>query len=510
MRLRSLADLDIDRAWRHVLSWARGDVMDVPDRLPYELADRVWDGQPRLQREHEVQPVHLVMATKVGLQTIRPFVRPHVRDMLLYQALVDELRDPIEAALPDRQTLFSYRLTAGTSDDAFAGTPQWRDFHEASMVGVAENPDVYVIGGDLSSFFLTVDLSRLRRELLDIGGNRAVVRDLYDLLQAWDEQGVRGLPQELPPSGPLANIYLQRLDEILGAGAVDFWRYSDDFIALTQTFGTARLLLDVLERELYERGMSLGSGKTSIKRAATVLGELTTFEDELDEALASLLADAGGDYEPPKSQVDDAKLELLKGAFDDAIEALRQDLYPRRELIASLRGFASRRDGHAVTQVPYMMQRMPGLTSACMQYLAKLRAPERPAVIEALAEVIDQPFHRDQEWVHILRACLHVPDRGLGESADRFAELARGSDAPLVRARALLAWSRRALPSVRAPLEAFFEAESLMWRGYAVASLKGRSSTIRDQLSAHWSRQSKTIDELIQALDDRPLRWSVM
>jgi hypothetical protein len=450
------------------------------------------------------------MATKVGLQTIRPFVRPHVRDMLLYQALVDELRDPIEAALPDRQTLFSYRLTAGTSDDAFAGTPQWRDFHEASMLGVAENPEAYVISGDLSSFFLTVDLSRLRRELLDIGGNSAVVRDLYDLLRAWDEQGVRGLPQGLPPSGPLANIYLLRVDEILGAGAVDFWRYSDDFLALTKNFGSARLLLDVLERELYERGMSLGSGKTSIKRAATVLGELATFEDELDEALVSLIADAGGDYEPSKSEVDDAKLELLKGAFDDALEALHQDSYPRRELIASLRGFASRRDGHAVTQVPYMMQRMPGLTSECMQYLTKLRAPERLAMIEALTEIVDQPFHRDQEWVHILRACLRVPDRGLTECADRFSDLALESDSPLVRARALLAWSRHAPPSVSTPAAAFFEAESLMWRGYAVASLKGRGSTIRDQLSAEWSRESKKIDELIQALQERPLRWSVM
>jgi len=213
------------------LSWARGDIMDVPDRLPYELADRVWESQPRLRREHEVQPVQLVMATKVGTQTIRPFVRPHVGDMLLFQALIDRLRGPIEAALPERDTLFSYRLSRTTADDPVAGSPQWRDFHEASALGVADSPDSYVVRGDLSSFFLTVDLSRLRGDLLDLGGDGEAIRDLFDLLHAWRQQGVRGPPQGLPPSGPLANVYLLPMDRVLEDGAVAYWRFSDDFLA---------------------------------------------------------------------------------------------------------------------------------------------------------------------------------------------------------------------------------------------------------------------------------------
>src|SRR5450755_2649884 len=314
--------------------------MDVPDRLPFELADRLWSGQPQVRREHEVQPVQLVMATKIGTQTIRPFVRPHVRDMLLFQALIDALRSSIEAALPGRDTVFSYRLSEGSVDDPLAGTPQWRDFHETSTLGVAENPTAYVIRGDLSSFFLTVGLIRLRQDLLELGGNGSAVRDLHDLLQAWRGQGVRGLPQGLPLSGPLANIYLQQLDRVLRERAMVYWRYSDDFLALTDSFASARQLLDVLERELYERGMSLGSGKTSIKRAETVLAELQTPEEELNDALASLLEFAGGDYAPSEGDIEDAKLDLLKNAFTEAVAALRLDSYPRRELISALRGFA--------------------------------------------------------------------------------------------------------------------------------------------------------------------------
>lgn len=484
--------------------------MDVPDRLPYELADRVWEGQPRLRREHEVQPVHVVMATKLGTQTLRPFVRPHVGDMLLFQALIDRLRGPIEAALPNRDNVFSYRLARTTADDPFAGTPQWRDFHEASSLGVAENPGTYVVRGDLSSFFLTVDLSRLRTDLLDIGGDAAPVRDLHDLLQEWRRQGVRGLPQGLPPSGPLANIYLLPVDRILTEGAIAYWRYSDDFLALTESYSAARQLLDALERELYARGMSLGSGKTSIKRAETVLSELETAEEQLDDAVQSMVDLAGLDYGPSEDEIEGARLDLVKQSFDDSISQLRLDIYPRHELIAALRHLAKARDPHAVGGVPYVMLRMPGLTSECMRYFTKLRAPDAPAVADALTEIVGMSFHRDQEWVHILRAAIRVAHQRLAGSADRFAELALTHRSPLVRARALLAWGRHAEEDEAGTAEAFFEHEAQMWRGYAIAAMNGRSEAAREELYAYWGIENRSVRRLIEALDERPVRWAHM
>ena len=484
--------------------------MDVPDRLPYELADRVWESQPRLRREHEVQPVQVVMATKIGTQTIRPFVRPHVGDMLLFQALIDRLRGPIEAALPERDPLFSYRLSRTTADDPFAGSPQWRDFHDASVLAVAGSADSYVVRGDLSSFFLTVDLSRLRGDLLDLGGDGEAIRDLYDLLQAWRQQGVRGLPQGLPPSGPLANIYLLPLDRVLEDEAVAYWRFSDDFLALTENFASARRLLDDLERVLYERGMSLGSGKTSIKRAETVLSELATPEEALDDAVQSMVDLAGLDYGPSESDLDVARLDLLKQSFDDAVAELRRDTYPRRELIGALRGFAKERDPYGVADVRYVMARMPGLTSECMRYFTKLRARDAPEVGEALEVIVSQVFHRDQEWVHILRACLRLADRRLLGVADRFSTLALEHQSPLVRARALLAWGRHAEENETRPAEQFFSREAQMWRGYAVAAMKGRSQAVRASLYKRWASENQSVGELIEKLDERPISWSHM
>lgn len=235
MRLGALDHVDLERSWQRVLTWARGDIMDVPDRLPYELADRVWDSSPELSVEHDIQPVHLVMATKVGTQTIRPFVRPHVRDMLLFHALMDALRDPIESALPDRDTVFSYRVSSLEHDDPFDGSPRWRDFSTEAKSGIAASPDAYVVRGDVSSFFLTVDLDRLDRDLLEVGADPLVVEDLSSLLHGWHHQGVRGLPQGVPASGALANLYLRALDHRLREKAVSYWRYSDDFVAITDT-----------------------------------------------------------------------------------------------------------------------------------------------------------------------------------------------------------------------------------------------------------------------------------
>ena len=44
------------------------------------------------------------------------------------------------------------------------------------------------------------------------------------------------MPQGLPPSGPIANMYLLPLDRILSQGAIGYWRYSDDFVAITDDF----------------------------------------------------------------------------------------------------------------------------------------------------------------------------------------------------------------------------------------------------------------------------------
>src|SRR4051794_18336120 len=119
MRLRSFDDLDFELAWARVLSWVRDSTqLSVPDRLPFEVLARIYDDvAPPIRREHHLAPVTLVVSSKKS-GTARPFVRASPRDVLLYQALVDDLASDIENALPPRDVVFAYRQDLAGSTSA--------------------------------------------------------------------------------------------------------------------------------------------------------------------------------------------------------------------------------------------------------------------------------------------------------------------------------------------------------------------------------------------------------
>ena len=98
-QLSSLDQLAPDQAWVRLMHWVRRGVGDVPDRLPYEFLDITAEGNPALGPAHVVEPTHLILATKAGHQTLRPFVRVSPRDLFLYWALVDALQPRLEEAL---------------------------------------------------------------------------------------------------------------------------------------------------------------------------------------------------------------------------------------------------------------------------------------------------------------------------------------------------------------------------------------------------------------------------
>ena len=136
MNLRSLDTLNVPQAWRRLLFRMRRFI-DVPDRLPFEVMDRLSSHAPTLSSPHHLRPVTTVMASK-GTGTVRPFVRLSPYDLLLYQALVDALADDIEAALGSREKVFAYRMGGVTDDDPFSGSPKWFDFI-ASVRGILQS-----------------------------------------------------------------------------------------------------------------------------------------------------------------------------------------------------------------------------------------------------------------------------------------------------------------------------------------------------------------------------------
>ena len=506
MRLRSLDVLDLDRSWQRVLTHVRSGVMDVPDRLPFEIAARLWVDGVHLDPDHQVQQVERVPATKPAQSTVRPFVRVHPRDMLLYQALVDALRDPLEAVLGPRDEVFAYRLSPLDCDDPLEGSPHWRDFNVALHQLAIDDLSGYIIEGDVSSFFLNIDLNELERRLLELDCNGSVVRDLSALLRGWAAQGIRGLPQGILPSSPLGNFYLSPLDQFFRNNSIPFVRYMDDLAVRCPSHHEARNLLDQIEGILYEDGLSLGGGKTAILRTESVLIRLTP-EEGIEELITALREEA--DYAPGEEEIEEIRLAEVCNIFDSSIAALSEDVYRRSELTFALRQLSRAKDPHAITAVPQLLLRIPGLTPVACRYLESVATPEhRQAVTSALIELTSDRFHRVQEWLNILRAIQVISGRAAAALVPLLEELALEHVHPLVRGRALLAWGAQSADDDFDIADRFFAREDRQWLPYAVVAVQGKNPNDRDGRYERWSGEGRGLAHLADSIRGQKFAWS--
>jgi Reverse transcriptase (RNA-dependent DNA polymerase) len=496
----------LDRSWQRIVTHVRGAVMDVPDRLPYEVAARSWADGVTLDVDHQVQPVQRVPATKPGNSTVRPFVRVHPRDLLLYQALLDAIREPIESVLGSREEVFAYRLSPLGIDDPLEGSPHWRDFNVALHQLAVEDLDGYVIEGDVSSFFLNIDLDELERRLLEVECNGAVVRDLSALLRGWAAQGVRGLPQGILPSSPLGNFYLSPLDRFFRDHDVPFVRYMDDFAVRCPSHHKARELLDQIEEVLYEDGLSLGGGKTAILRTESVLIRLTP-EEGIDELIAALREEV--DYAPGPEEIEEIRLDEVRGIFDSALAALGEDRYQRSEFTFALRQLSRAKDPHAITGIPQVLLRIPGLAPVACRYLESVSTAEnRDTVTEALVQLTSDRFHRVQEWLNILRSIQVIPDRGAKRLVPLLEKLSLHHEHPLVRARAVLAWGAQSGANDFSVADHFFAQEQRSWLEYALIAVQSKKNQGREERYLRWSGEGRGLARLADSIRSQRFAWS--
>ena len=359
--------------------------MDVPDRLPYEVLHRLHgDEGPEISSEHHVHESILVVNSKKS-GTIRPFVRLHPRDLIVYQALVDALAPTIEAALSPRDRVAAYRQTLTDENDAFAGSPRNDEFRAGVSDAIEEAGHVYVLQTDISGYFLGIGAQRLAHELMELTDRPEVVTDLAEILQLWQGRGVRGIPQGIRPSSPLANLYLASLDRRLGRLGIPFYRWADDMWAICSSFSEARRVQDEIERHLYGIGLTLNGEKTRILRGSTAIRRLepakARFERRAEEAVED--ATVFNEYTeeiwlPDPEEVD---VEVTHDEHDRLVRALGEDDLPddfHGDMSYVYRRLEAVSDDYALTAVPNVLRRAPDLTDDAMRYVAAVGARTRP------------------------------------------------------------------------------------------------------------------------------------
>jgi hypothetical protein len=369
MELRSFDTLDGQLAWRRVRAWAQSQTMDVPDRLPYELLDRVFgDEGPALQRYHEPRrPIWVLSSKKSG--TFRIFARVRPLDLIVYQALVDQLAPAIEAALPPHQQVGAYRQQLGHTNEAFVGRPTNDEFRSGIQQHI-HGVGGYVLETDISGFFLGIRLSQLREILLDTSDRADKVYDVTEMLGQWQQFGLRGLPQGLRTSTPLGNLYLAPLDRLLGRVGLPFYRWLDDMWVLCERYSEARRVQDVMENHLYSLGLTLNGEKTQIVKAETSMERLqpaaARWEERREEAVMEMLDYADAESLPSPSEIDRG---VTIADHAHLVASLKEDSLPTdfsSDMSLVFRKLEALGDEHALTSIPRILVRAPDLSSVAM------------------------------------------------------------------------------------------------------------------------------------------------
>lgn len=492
--------------------------MDVPDRLPYEVLDRIHgDEGPSVRRYHEPQRAQLVISSKKS-GTVRPFVRVKPTDLVVYQTLVDQLAPAIENALPPRRYVGAYRQVVVPGDEAFHRAPSNDEFRVAIRDAVSAAGNIYVLESDISGYFLSVRLPRLSEALLAASDRADVVYDLIDMLGQWQRSGVRGLPQGIRPSSPLGNYYLASLDSMMGEMAVPFYRWMDDMWAICGGYSEARRIQDRIERHLYGLGLTLNGEKTRIIRAETAVDRLEPAVNRLErqqEAAMEEVVDAleNAEYLDPDDipAPEDIEHDVVVSKYDELVGRLGEDTLPTNfytDMSLIYRSMEKLGDPHGLGSIPQVLVRAPDLSNVAMRYAASLASIHASSVRNVFSAVLSKErFARDFEKLNVCHKALKLKPHANSDLAEQLAYLVLNDGHPLIRAKALVAWGRHARAGDFETVDRFLKGCDSEWRVYGLVAIQGKTRDARDKRYEEWASEGAGLGDVAAILRAEPIAW---
>lgn len=207
----------------------------------------------------------------------------HIRDRLLYQAIVDFIAPLYEP----ESSVFSYRLLGEQSPLMFKpGVEQWKAFQD--KVEDFCHQYKWVVETDITAYFEHIDHRYLERRLDDIfpsvprSDMRALKLYLKRLLSTWSNGANHGIPQINFPSSFLGNIYLDEFDKRMVRSNYKYLRYVDDMRLFAVSEADARAKLASVVSELRKMGLYVSPAKTRIVESQQVLDEVDSSKGVLN------------------------------------------------------------------------------------------------------------------------------------------------------------------------------------------------------------------------------------
>lgn len=370
-------DLDLDAAWRRVLSAAIRD--EVPDVLRFADYALAWnETRGAIERELDndsylPRPPVVVEMPKDGFAS-RPISLFSPRDRVVYEAIIDQLAPHIDRALP--KEVYSARVRDHKSGGIRIAPQvrQWVKFQEAGRDLYAEYDFAYLLSTDVTSYFEYVDLRTLLQDLRAVGGvNDQSVELLSRFLNHIEgSSNVWGIPQGVQGSAVLGNLYLLPVDRVLIQHGLNFLRFQDDLKVFADSPEALRVALRDMTAVLRSRRLNLSVHKTKLLAGPDILDE---FEDQRKTAIQYGITTGSGD-----------SLPQLISLFDDAVS---QSPPNSRDVRFSVHRLAQLNSSHAVPWILSHLSEVPYLAPLLVGYLTQFldeNSEIEPRVVEYLRD----------------------------------------------------------------------------------------------------------------------------
>jgi hypothetical protein len=335
-------------------------------------------------------PIEICPAPKTG-GLVRPGTRLGVADRVVYTAAVGACLKRIENVTRWSQKTVDFGTWLKPQNlnrrewlaSPFAGWNAWR---ERSLTLLAQKQTEWVVVADVAGFFENVSIQRLISELQRLGCPKDVVQLLSLCLNHWAQADGRGLPQGVLASDVLAKLYLEGFDRALKSDGYRHVRYTDDIRIFCRSEREAKRALIRMTELLRERGLTVQSAKTRIRRSdgleAEFDGAFPVIRD-LNRAYIERLRVGGlmaADPSLPISVIDDfirknpSKVDpkVIRQAFEQHIAG---NSSPNRSVLHYvLRRMATNGDTTAVDCCAEMLFRAPEESGEVLRYFSGLGA----------------------------------------------------------------------------------------------------------------------------------------
>jgi len=253
---------------------------------------------------------------------LRPFVVLTAEDLIYYQCftnyLVELFKDDFEL-LQDNFVFSNIPEDFKNSRVVKYWLNQLKKFN--IVVNKKLETEKVVAHTDITSFYTEISYIRLKQIILGKLKSKGLSEDnfvdsLITALQTWsngdDEASFKGIPQGLPQSHILANIYLFPLDHKI-KGKVDYIRWVDDYRIFCGSAQQLNNAIIILDEELRKYDLLLKESKTFIvdrklpdpfKSFEDDIRKILNQEDKESFVISDFLSLGEGEYEVENNESD--------------------------------------------------------------------------------------------------------------------------------------------------------------------------------------------------------------